>query len=244
MYPVVFFDALRVKIRDEGTVRNKAVYLALGAGGRREQGGAGPVDRTERRSQVLAESDERTAQPRRGGRADRSGRWAQRLSGSDHQRFSADAGADLHRASEPLLACRFAAGKSARPWLASSKRFTGPKPPRPPPSGSSEFEAGTWGKKYPMIGRELAAKLGAGHSLLRLSAGGAKNHLHDQRDRELAHAAAQGAQESGTFPERRSGDQAHLSGLAQHHQMVEKPTGDLEEAANQFAIQFGQRFNK
>ena len=30
LYPLVFFDALRVKIRDEGTVRNKAVYLALG----------------------------------------------------------------------------------------------------------------------------------------------------------------------------------------------------------------------
>lgn len=30
MYPVVMFDALRVKIRDEGVVRNKAVYLALG----------------------------------------------------------------------------------------------------------------------------------------------------------------------------------------------------------------------
>lgn len=29
-YPVIIFDALRVKIRDEGTVRNKAVYLALG----------------------------------------------------------------------------------------------------------------------------------------------------------------------------------------------------------------------
>ena len=29
VYPVVFFDALRVKIRDEGLVRNKAVYLAL-----------------------------------------------------------------------------------------------------------------------------------------------------------------------------------------------------------------------
>ena len=29
-YPVVYFDALRVKIRDEGSVRNKAVYLALG----------------------------------------------------------------------------------------------------------------------------------------------------------------------------------------------------------------------
>ena len=29
VYPVVFFDALRVKIRDDGLVRNKAVYVAL-----------------------------------------------------------------------------------------------------------------------------------------------------------------------------------------------------------------------
>jgi hypothetical protein len=29
MYPVVFFDALRVKSRDEAVVRSKAVYLAL-----------------------------------------------------------------------------------------------------------------------------------------------------------------------------------------------------------------------
>ena len=30
IYPLVFFDALRVKIRDEGLVRNKAVHIALG----------------------------------------------------------------------------------------------------------------------------------------------------------------------------------------------------------------------
>jgi putative transposase len=30
VYPLIFFDALRVKIRDEGTVRNKAVHIALG----------------------------------------------------------------------------------------------------------------------------------------------------------------------------------------------------------------------
>ena len=29
-YPIVYFDALRLKIRDEGSVKNKAVYLALG----------------------------------------------------------------------------------------------------------------------------------------------------------------------------------------------------------------------
>jgi putative transposase len=32
MYPVIFFDALRVKIREDNVVRNKAVYLALGVG--------------------------------------------------------------------------------------------------------------------------------------------------------------------------------------------------------------------
>lgn len=30
LYALVFFDAIRVKTRDEGTVRNKAVYLAIG----------------------------------------------------------------------------------------------------------------------------------------------------------------------------------------------------------------------
>src|ERR671939_193670 len=30
LYPLIFFDALRVKVRDEGTVKNKAVHIALG----------------------------------------------------------------------------------------------------------------------------------------------------------------------------------------------------------------------
>lgn len=30
VYPLVFFDALRVKVRDEGLVRNKAIHVALG----------------------------------------------------------------------------------------------------------------------------------------------------------------------------------------------------------------------
>src|SRR5687768_15628740 len=54
MYPIVYFDALRLNIRDEGAVRNKAVYLALGIRasgqtGRRAQGSAGIVDRADRR---------------------------------------------------------------------------------------------------------------------------------------------------------------------------------------------------
>ena len=30
VYPLIFFDALRVKIREEALVRNKAVHVALG----------------------------------------------------------------------------------------------------------------------------------------------------------------------------------------------------------------------
>lgn len=30
IYPLVFLDAIRVKIRDEGLVRNKAVHVAIG----------------------------------------------------------------------------------------------------------------------------------------------------------------------------------------------------------------------
>ena len=30
VYAIVLFDALRVKIRDEGAVKNKTVYLAIG----------------------------------------------------------------------------------------------------------------------------------------------------------------------------------------------------------------------
>src|ERR687894_910910 len=66
LYPLIFLDAIRVKVRDEGTVRNKAVYVALGvrpAG--RHQGGARAVDRADRGCQVLAAGDERTQGPRR-----------------------------------------------------------------------------------------------------------------------------------------------------------------------------------
>ena len=41
MYPVNFFEAPRVKMRDEGLVRNKVVYLALGLQADGSRGPAG-----------------------------------------------------------------------------------------------------------------------------------------------------------------------------------------------------------
>jgi hypothetical protein len=79
MYPLVFFDALRVKIRDEGTVKNKAVYLALGvcADGTKEI--LGIWDRANRRCQILAARHDGIEEPRPERHADRRGRRLERL---------------------------------------------------------------------------------------------------------------------------------------------------------------------
>jgi putative transposase len=79
IYPLVFFDALRVKIRDEGLVRNKAVHIALGvrADGTKEILGLWleqnedakfwPRVMPPREASFALVPDERATQPRRGG---------------------------------------------------------------------------------------------------------------------------------------------------------------------------------
>ena len=70
-YPLVFFDALRVKIRDEGLVRNKAVYIALGVQADGTKDILGHRTRKHRRRQVLAARHERVKEPGRQRRSDR-----------------------------------------------------------------------------------------------------------------------------------------------------------------------------
>lgn len=97
VYPLVFLDAIRVKIRDEGLVRNKAIPCGHRRAGRRRQGGAGPVDRTKRRRHVLAARSERAEEPGRRGHPAGRGRWVEGLSRGDRRRLSPDDRPDLHR---------------------------------------------------------------------------------------------------------------------------------------------------
>jgi hypothetical protein len=63
MYPIVYFDALRLKTRDNGTVRNNAVNLALGHPRRCPPESAGFVDRTNRGRQVLTKYLQQAEEP-------------------------------------------------------------------------------------------------------------------------------------------------------------------------------------
>jgi transposase-like protein len=64
---------------------------------------------------------------------------------------------------------------------------------------------------------ELATQLGSGHSILRLPGRGPENHLHHQRDREPQRVRAQGDPQQGAFPERSGRHQTDLAGTTAYH---------------------------
>jgi len=61
VYALIFFDALRVEIRDEGLVQGRS-YRA-GRARRRQQGNSGAPARAERGRQILAARHERAEKP-------------------------------------------------------------------------------------------------------------------------------------------------------------------------------------
>jgi len=101
LYALVFFDALRVKMRDEGTVRNKAVYLAIGVtpDGRKDVLGIW-IEQTEG-GEVLAAGDDGDQNPRRERYSDRHRGRFEGISGSHQRRLCRDANPDLHCAFNP-----------------------------------------------------------------------------------------------------------------------------------------------
>ena len=97
MYPVVFFDARRVKIRDEATVRSKAVYLALAVlpDGSRDILGIG-IEQTEgAKFWLQVFTDLKTRLP---GHPDCRHRWVERDERGARRRVSHHHAADVHRA--------------------------------------------------------------------------------------------------------------------------------------------------
>ena len=64
LYGIVYLDALYVKMRHEGRVENRAVYVAIGVGLEGQQGRAGAMDERQRGGEVLAGSIDGAEEPR------------------------------------------------------------------------------------------------------------------------------------------------------------------------------------
>jgi len=88
----------------------------------------------------------------------------------------------------------------------------------------------------------LAQGVAASHPFFRLSEGNPKNHLHHQRYRKPAHAAAQGAQKSGKFPSNEAATKLIYLALRNITKRPKNPPITWKLAATQFAIRFGERF--
>ena len=217
MYPVVFFDALRVKIREDAVVRNKAIYLALGVlpDGTRDILGLWIENTEGAKFWMKVFNDLKTR-----GVDDILIAVTDGLKG---MRRSAGGGvpghdaADVHRAPDPQqpglrqLEGPQAAGRGAPADLHGRQR-----------RGRAEaeldaFERGPWGQKFPTVVAAWRRAWDQRDSVLRVPAGGAPRDLHDQRHREHQRAAAQDHQDPRPLPERRCGHQADLAGAAQHH---------------------------
>lgn len=103
VYAIVFFDALRVKIRDEGAVKNKAVYLAIGVrcSGHKEVLGIW-IEQTEG-AKFSRSGHDRTQKPWDGGHPNRRRRRSEGVPGGNLSSLPSGGDPDLHRASDPVF---------------------------------------------------------------------------------------------------------------------------------------------
>ena len=102
VYPIVYLDALIVKIRDGHTVKNQACYVALGVNLDGERDVPDPVVPADGGREVLAARPHRSEDPRRRRHPVRLRRRAHRLPGGDRGDLPARDRPDLPGASGPL----------------------------------------------------------------------------------------------------------------------------------------------
>ena len=217
---MVFFDALRVKIREDNVVRNKAVYLALGVrpDGTRDILGLWIENTEGAKFWMKVFNDLKTR-----GVADIL------IAVTDGLKGMAEALAVVY----PLTTLQtcivhlirnsldYASWKERKPLAAAIKPIYTAASAESAEAELAAFEAGPWGQKFPTVAASWRTRLVERDSVLRLPAGGAAGDLHHQRHRERERAAAQDHQDARPFPVRRGGQQIDLAGVAQHHRRLE-----------------------
>ena len=212
-YPLVFFDAIRVKIRDEGLVRNKAVYLALGvaADGTKDILGLW-IETTEGAKFWLKVMNELKAR----GVEDILIAVVDGLKGFPEAIEAVFPQATVQTCIVHLIRNSLDFRVLERPE-ARRRRATENLPRRRRrgrPQGLGGLRGRLMGPQICGDRPDLAATMGADHPVLRLRSGRAQNRLHHECYRGLERQAATGRAGERPFPQRRGGDQAHFPGLA------------------------------
>ena len=216
MYPVIFFDALRVKIREDAVVRNKAIYLALGVlpDGTRDILGLWIENTEGAKFWLKVFNDLKTR-----GVADVLIAVTDGLKGIGEALGAVFPATTLQTCIVHLIrnSLDYASWKDRKLLAAALKPIYTAPSAEAAASRAGGLRARPLGPQVPHRDRVLAPRLGPRDPVLRVRAGGAPRDLHDQRHREPAQPAAQDHQDARALPERRCGHQADLAGAAQHH---------------------------
>jgi putative transposase len=223
-YPLVFFDAIRVKIRDEGTVRNKAIHIALGAraDGRKEVLGLW-IEQNEGAKFWLRVMNELKNR----GVDDIMLAVVDGLKGFPDAITAVFPDATVQTCIVHLLrnSMDFVSWKDRKPLASALKTIYRALDAKAAEEALTAFEASEWGQRMgPALPRnqpKLAAGMGRGHSVLRFPRGSPQNHLHHQCHRSAELKAAAGGQGQRPLPQRRGRNQAALSDLESLRKRVE-----------------------
>ena len=188
LYPVVFFDALRVKIRDEGTVKNKAVYLALGVlpDGTKDILGIW-IEQTEGAKfwlRVMTEIKNR-------GVGDILIAVVDGLKGFPEAITTVFPLTQIQTCIVHLIrnSLEYVSWKDRKGLAAELKTIYRAKTAQAAFGALEDFSQGAWGQKYPPIAAMWKRQWEQVDPVFFLPCRSEKGYLYDQRHRELAHAA-------------------------------------------------------
>lgn len=216
LYPVVFFDALRVKIREDAVVRNKAVYLALGIlpDGSRDILGLWIENTEGAKFWLKVFNDLKTR-----GVEDILIAVTDGLKGMGDALEAVFPATTLQTCIVHLIrnSLDYASWKDRKDLAAAIKPIYKAVSAEAAECALNAFEQGAWGRKFPTV---TAAWRRAWDKVIPFFAFPPEvrrviytTNCHRKRQRQ----AAKNHQNPRPFPQRRGGHQVDLAGPAQHH---------------------------
>jgi putative transposase len=241
-YAIVFFDALRVKIRDEGLVRNKAVYLAIGVrpSGEREVLGLW-IEQTEGAKFWLRVMNEIKAR----GTTDILIAVVDGLKGFPEAITAVFPETIVQTCIVHLIryTMQFASWKERKAIAAALKPIYRADHAEAARQALEAFDEGPWGRKYPAIAQSWRRNWEAVIPFFAFPADVRKIIYTTNAIESLNASVRKAIRNKGHFPS----DQAatKLIWLALRHitENWKRPPIAWQAAKAQFALQFGERFN-
>ena len=240
-YAIVFFDALRVKIRDEGLVRNKAVYLAIGVrpSGHKEVLGIW-IEQSEGAKFWLRVMNEIKAR----GTHDILIAVVDGLRGFPEAITSVFPETVVQTCIVHLIrySLQFASWKERKPIVAALKPVYRAEHAEAARAALDEFDQGPWGRKYPAIAQSWRRNWEAVTPFFAFSAEvrriiyttNAIESLHSQVRKTLRN--------KGHFPSDEAATKLIWLALRRIEQKWKSAPRAWHSAKSQLAIQFGARF--